>query len=118
LPPSLHWTSRTLHAELAKLVQAEILYPKGKPPQCTYSFKHALLEDALYNGLVKSRRQQFHARIAEAMAAGFPHIVETQPELLGHHFSEAASAKRQPATGSRRGCVHGSARRTAKRSSI
>ena len=78
-----------LHAELAKLVQAEILFAKGKPPQCTYSFKHALLEDALYNGLVKAKRQQFHARIAEAMAGQFPHIVETQPELLGHHFTEA-----------------------------
>jgi class 3 adenylate cyclase/predicted ATPase len=84
----------TLHAELAKLVQAEILYPKGKPPRCTYSFKHALFEDALYNGLVKSRRQQFHARIAEAMAVGFPHIVETQPELLAHHFTEAGLAEK------------------------
>lgn len=79
----------TLHAELAKLVQAEILYPKGKTPRCTYSFKHALLEDALYNGLVKSKRQQFHARIAEAMDAKFPHIGDTQPELLAHHFTEA-----------------------------
>jgi class 3 adenylate cyclase/predicted ATPase len=84
----------TLRAELAKLVQAEILYPKGKPPQCTYTFKHALLEDALYNGLVKSRRQQFHARIAEAMTAQFPHIVETQPELLAHHFTEAGFAEK------------------------
>ncbi len=84
----------TLHAELAKLVQAEILYPKGKPPQCTYSFKHALLEDALYNGLVKSKRQQFHARIAEAMTAKFPHIVETQPELLGHHFTQAGLSEK------------------------
>jgi class 3 adenylate cyclase len=55
----------TLKAELAKLVQAEILYLKGRPPRCTYIFKHALLQDALYNALVKSKRQQYHRRIAE-----------------------------------------------------
>jgi class 3 adenylate cyclase/predicted ATPase len=78
-----------LQAELAKLVQAEILYPKGRPPRCTYIFKHALLEDALYNALVKSKRQQFHRRIAETLAARFPQTVETRPELLAHHFTEA-----------------------------
>ena len=79
----------TLQAELAKLVQAEILYPKGRPPRCTYIFKHALLEDALYNALVKGKRQQFHRRIAEVLEARFPQTVETQPELLAHHFTEA-----------------------------
>ena len=79
----------TLQAELAKLVQAEILYPKGRPPRCTYIFKHALLEDALYNALVKGKRQQFHRRIAEVLEARFPQTAETQPELLAHHFTEA-----------------------------
>jgi TOMM system kinase/cyclase fusion protein len=79
----------TLQAELAKLVQAEILYPKGRPPRCTYMFKHALLEDALYNALVKSKRQQFHRRIAESLEARFPQTVEARPELLAHHFTEA-----------------------------
>ena len=79
----------TLQAELAKLAQAEILYPKGRPPRCTYIFKHALLEDALYNALVKGKRQQFHRRIAEVLEARFPQTVETQPELLAHHFTEA-----------------------------
>jgi serine/threonine protein kinase/predicted ATPase len=79
----------TLHAGLAKLVQAEILYPKGSPPRCTYIFKHALLEDALYNALVKSKRQQFHERIARALEQRFPQTTETQPELLAHHCSEA-----------------------------
>ena len=79
----------TLQAELAKLVQAEILYPKGRPPRCTYIFKHALLEDALYNALVKGKRQQFHRRIAEVLEAQFPQTAETQPELLAHHFTEA-----------------------------
>jgi class 3 adenylate cyclase/predicted ATPase len=79
----------TLPAQLAKLVQAEILYPKGRTPRCTYVFKHALLEDALYNALVKSKRQQFHRRVAEALESRFPQTVETQPELLAHHFTEA-----------------------------
>ncbi len=79
----------TLRAEMDKLVQAEILYPKGRPPRCTYRFKHALFEDALYNSLVKGKRQQFHRRIAEVMEARFPQTAETQPELLGHHFTEA-----------------------------
>ena len=79
----------TLQAELAKLVQAEILYPKGRPPRCTYLFKHALLQDALYNSLVKHKRQHFHRRIAEVLEARFPQTADTQPELLGHHFTEA-----------------------------
>jgi tetratricopeptide (TPR) repeat protein len=79
----------TLQAELAKLVQAEILHAKGRPPRCTYFFKHALLEDALYNALVKTKRQQFHRRVAETLEARFPQTVETQPELLAYHCTEA-----------------------------
>ena len=83
-----------LDAELAKLVQAEILYPKGRPPRCTYIFKHALLVDALYNALVKSKRQQFHRRIAEALETRFEQTVATQPELLAYHFTEAALSEK------------------------
>ena len=79
----------TLKSELNKLVQAEILYEKSRSPRAIYIFKHALLEDALYNALVKSKRQQFHGRIAQALEARFPQIAETQPELLAHHFTEA-----------------------------
>jgi predicted ATPase len=78
-----------LRAELDKLVQAEILYQKGRPPRCTYTFKHALLEDALCNALVKSKRQALHRRVAEALEAGFPQTVECRPELVAHHFAEA-----------------------------
>jgi serine/threonine protein kinase/predicted ATPase len=78
-----------LQAELAKLAQAEILYPKGRPPRCSYIFKHALLEDALYNSLVKGKRQQLHRLIAETLEARFPQTVETHLELLAHHFTEA-----------------------------
>ncbi|HEX3147919.1 MAG TPA: protein kinase [Gemmataceae bacterium] len=79
----------TLQAELAKLSHAEILYAKGRPPRCTYIFKHALLEDALYNALVKGKRQHFHRQIGDVLEAKFPQTAETEPELLGHHFTEA-----------------------------
>jgi tetratricopeptide (TPR) repeat protein len=77
----------TLQAELGKLVAAEILYRKGRPPQTGYLFKHALIRDAAYQSLLKTRRQQFHARIAETLAgrgAG-----ATEPEVVAHHFTEA-----------------------------
>ena len=82
-----------LQHELAELVRAEILYPKGRPPRCSYIFKHALLEDALYNALVKGKRQQFHRRIAEVLEAQFAQTAETQPELLAHHFTEAGLSR-------------------------
>jgi predicted ATPase len=79
----------TLQAELRKLADADILYQKGRPPRCGYVFKHALLEDAAYNSLVKSKRQEFHHRIADVLEVQFPQIVETQPEVLAHHFTDA-----------------------------
>ena len=79
----------TLLGEIEKLVQAEILYQKGRPPGCQYVFKHALLVDAAYNSLVKEKRQQFHRRIAEVLEARFAHVVGAQPELVAHHFAEA-----------------------------
>ena len=83
-----------LQAELAKLVQAEILYSKGKPPRCSYIFKHALLEDAAYNSLVKGKRQQFHKRVAEVLEGQFPQTVATQPELVAHHCTEGSLAEK------------------------
>lgn len=80
----------TLQHELGKLVEAEILYQKGRPPRCTYLFKHALIQDAAYQSLLKSRRQQFHRRVAEVLEEQFPEIVQTQPELVAHHYTEAS----------------------------
>jgi class 3 adenylate cyclase/predicted ATPase len=85
-------SEEALQIELARLVQAEILYAKGRLPQCTYIFKHALLEDALYNSLVKNKRQQLHRRVAEVLEAHFPQTVETRAEVLAHHFTEAGLA--------------------------
>jgi serine/threonine protein kinase/tetratricopeptide (TPR) repeat protein len=83
----------SLQLELGKLVQAEILYSKGRIPSCKYTFKHALVEDALFNALVKAKRQQFHGRVALALEARFPQTTATQPELLAHHFTEAGQAE-------------------------
>jgi predicted ATPase len=72
------------------LVEVEFLYQQGLPPQATYRFKHALIQDAAYQALLKSTRQQYHQRIAQVLVERFPEIVETQPELLAHHYTEAS----------------------------
>jgi len=79
----------TLQRGLAQLVEAELLYQRGLPLQATYLFKHALVQEAAYQSLLKSRRQQFHQRIAQALEERFPETAETQPELLAHHYTEA-----------------------------
>ena len=84
----------TLQRELGRLVEAEIVYHRGIPPQATYTFKHALIQDAAYQSLLKSTRQQYHQRIAEVLEAQFPETAEGQPELLAHHFTEAGLIER------------------------
>jgi predicted ATPase len=59
------------------------------PPQATYLFKHALIQDVAYQSLLRSTRQQSHQRIAHVLAERFPETAETQPELLAHHYTEA-----------------------------
>ena len=79
----------TLQRELGRLVEAELLYQRGLLPQATYVFKHALIQDAAYQSLLKSTRQQYHQRIAQVLEAQFPATVEAEPELLAHHYTEA-----------------------------
>jgi predicted ATPase len=79
----------TLQQGLSQLVDAELLYQRGLPPRSRYIFKHALIQDAAYQSLLKSTRQQYHQRIAQVLAAQFPNIAETQPELVAHHYTEA-----------------------------
>src|SRR4029434_8595833 len=62
---------------------------RGLPPQATYRFKHALIQETAYQSLLRSTRQQYHQRIAQVLEARFPESCETQPELLAHHFTEA-----------------------------
>jgi predicted ATPase len=78
-----------LQYELGRLVEAEIVYQRGVPPQATYTFKHALIQDAAYESLLKSTRQHYHQRIAQVLEEQFPETAATQPELLAHHCTEA-----------------------------
>ncbi|HXQ20146.1 MAG TPA: AAA family ATPase [Candidatus Acidoferrales bacterium] len=83
----------TLQRELARLVEAEVLYSRGKPPATTYLFKHALIQDAAYESLVKNKRREYHQRIAQVFEERFAEIVETQPELLAHHWEGAGRTR-------------------------
>jgi len=83
------WDEETLRRGLQQLVDAEFLYQQGLPPQATYLFKHALIQEAAYQSLLRSTRQQYHQRIVQVLEARFPEICETQPELLAHHSTEA-----------------------------
>ena len=78
-----------LESGLDQLVASELVFRRGSPPDATYSFKHALVKDAAYQSLLRSRRQQLHARLAQVFEARFPGVVETQPELLAYHLTEA-----------------------------
>jgi predicted ATPase len=78
-----------LQEALAQLVRAELIFCRGEVPQAIYTFKHALVRDAAYSGLLKSRRAALHATIADAFEQRFPEIVEAQPETLAHHLTEA-----------------------------
>jgi class 3 adenylate cyclase/predicted ATPase len=79
----------TLQRELGRLVEAELVYQRGVLPQATYVFKHALIQDAAYESLLKSTRQHYHRRIAQVLEEQFAETAETQPELLAHHHTEA-----------------------------
>jgi tetratricopeptide (TPR) repeat protein len=83
------WDETWLHRELTRLVDAELLYRRGLPPRARYVFKHGLIQDAAYESLLRSHRQEFHQRIAEVLERKFPQIAEGQPELVAHHWTEA-----------------------------
>ena len=83
------WDEGTLQRGLQQLVEAEFLYQRGLLPQATYLFKHALIQEAAYQSLLRSTRQQHHQHIAQVLEARFPDLCATQPELLAHHYTEA-----------------------------
>jgi predicted ATPase len=87
------WDEGTLRRGLQQLVEAEFLYQQGLPPEATYRFKHALIQDTAAQSLLRSTRQQYHQRIAQVLEARFPESCEAQPELLAHHFTEAGLAE-------------------------
>ena len=105
-----------LESCLKKLTEAELIFCRGRPPEASYTFKHALVRDAAYESLLKSRRQELHGRIAEVLVTKFPATAEAQPELLAHHYTEAGllleASKKWLIAGDR------SARRAANREAI
>ena len=79
----------TLQAGLAQLVGAELLYQRGRPPRATYTFKHALIQDAAYASLLRSTRQRVHQQIVQLCETRFPEVVATQPEVVARHCAAA-----------------------------
>ena len=74
---------------LSQLIEAEIFYRQGQGQSAVYQFKHALIQDAAYESLLKSRRQQLHHQVAGVLEHQFSETVQVQPELLAHHYTEA-----------------------------
>ena len=78
-----------LRQGLMQLVDAELLYQRGLPPQARYTFKHVLIQEAAYQSLLRSTRRQYHRQIAQVLEERFPETAENHPELLAHHYTEA-----------------------------
>jgi class 3 adenylate cyclase len=78
-----------LQAVLERLAEADILLVQGLPPESDYRFKHALIQDAAYENLLKSRRAALHRIVAETLRDNFTAVAATEPEVLAHHFTQA-----------------------------
>jgi class 3 adenylate cyclase/predicted ATPase len=83
-----------LNEALRELVRSELVFCRGVPPEAVYTFKHALVQDAAYGMMLRSRRQQLHARIVAVLEGEFPDIVAAQPERVGQHCAEAGLRKK------------------------
>jgi tetratricopeptide (TPR) repeat protein len=78
----------TLKDVLDRLVNSGLLYKRGFLSKSNYIFKHALIQDALYESLLKKERKRYHKKVASVLAEKFPNIIHSQPELLAHHYKE------------------------------
>jgi class 3 adenylate cyclase/tetratricopeptide (TPR) repeat protein len=85
---------RPLRTALDDLTGAGLLFRRGAPPQATYLFKHALVQDTAYSTLLRERRRALHMRVAEVLEAQFLEIAENQPELVARHYTEAGLIER------------------------
>jgi class 3 adenylate cyclase/tetratricopeptide (TPR) repeat protein len=84
---------RNLQEALTRLSEAELLYVRGIAPDATYQFKHALIRDAAYEALLKSRRKELHLIVARTIDEKSPTIKETRPEVLARHWTEAGETE-------------------------
>jgi tetratricopeptide (TPR) repeat protein len=82
-----------LQRRLRRLTDSELLYVRGIAPEATYQFKHALIRDAAYEALLKSRRKELHQLVAQTIDTRFPAIKETHPEVLAHHWTQAGETR-------------------------
>ena len=82
-----------LDAALSQLTDSGLAFRRGTPPEAIYTFKHALVQDAAYDALLKSRRQELHAKIARVIEERFPNIKTAEPEVLAHHLTAAGLAQ-------------------------
>ena len=78
---------------LERLTASGLAFRRGTPPEATYTFKHALVQDAAYDSLLKSRRQELHGKIARVIQERFPATKDTEPEVLAHHLTAAGLAE-------------------------
>ena len=82
-------SQQRLECALEQLIRAELVFRRGTPPDATYTFKHALVQDAAYSTLLRPRRQQLHGRIAVTLEHQFPEIAAAQPDLMAQHCAMA-----------------------------
>lgn len=82
-----------LQKGLEQLVDAELLYQRGRPPRAKYIFKHALIRDAAYGSLLRRTREQYHLQVATLIESRFPDTIESHPELIAHHYFEAGESE-------------------------
>ena len=83
-----------LQSALDRLISAGLLFRQGVPPNASYLFKHALVQDAAYGTLLRDARRALHARVAETLQTQFTEIAERQPELLARHATEAGQIEK------------------------
>jgi predicted ATPase len=83
-----------LEGALEQLIRAELVFRRGTAPDATYTFKHALVQDAAYSTLLRGRRQQLHGRIAGTLERQFPEIAAAQPELMAQHCASAGMVEK------------------------
>ncbi|MBN8247201.1 MAG: AAA family ATPase [Verrucomicrobia bacterium] len=83
----------SLNSALSQLVDSGLAFQHGTPPAAVYTFKHALVQDAAYDSLLKSRRKELHASIARILEERFPESRERAPELLARHYTEAGETE-------------------------
>src|SRR6202046_500409 len=106
------WPEAKLEMQLDKLIRAGLLFRQGAPPDATYLFKHALVQDAAYGLLLREPRRRLHARVAETFESRFADVAESKPEVLARHWAEAGDIEKAATLWGKAG------RRSAERSAL